>query len=468
MRCVFGAAHMVDLFQRITSFVLAIGRHRIREYEAQHPFSPHREGWLRWRKEHGIDEGCGQSTIYLDDGLGLTVLSPGEPITGAPDFNAKPLTAGLGLEPDGSIKVQLYVNQSRAQVDLSIMRATFKEAGWDIAIDKVQLGLSITELGMLLSSEGDGVLTVPEAKRQGMLIEIDEQRQPVREDNSVTSEEVDGLTGRCLHIAMAAPEANAYLQPMYAMKEVKKVIGVRKDNSKVRVRPARITVQGDRPAQQAYQAALDWWHQGLTDGISTPLAPRLEFPELGEEGAAFMFTDAAREDGTGMGAFSFIETEDGQIIFPYINPRWPTDIIKMLQANILSMPAGEGLGAVIYADALIEALPGITHLTIFTDSSAVQTAIESSSSGSPQLNFIINWLFDRHPDVQFMGIHQPGVRNTAADGLSRAESATVLREAEASGAQLFPLQTKQHAFDLMNEAATKPQRTKPQSHAQEA
>ena len=72
MRCVFGAAHMVDLFQRITSFVLAIGRHRIREYEAQYPFSPHREGWLRWRKEHGIDEGCGQSTIYLDDGLGLT------------------------------------------------------------------------------------------------------------------------------------------------------------------------------------------------------------------------------------------------------------------------------------------------------------------------------------------------------------------------------------------------------------
>jgi hypothetical protein len=63
-RCVFGAAHMVDLFQRITSFVLAVGRFRIREYEQQHPFSPAREEWLRWRREEcGLDEGGGQSVI---------------------------------------------------------------------------------------------------------------------------------------------------------------------------------------------------------------------------------------------------------------------------------------------------------------------------------------------------------------------------------------------------------------------
>ena len=78
-RCVFGAAHMFDLFQRITTFVLAIGRHRIREYERQHPFSAHREAWLEWRRANcSIDEGCGQSVIYLDDGLGLTVMAPGE------------------------------------------------------------------------------------------------------------------------------------------------------------------------------------------------------------------------------------------------------------------------------------------------------------------------------------------------------------------------------------------------------
>ena len=422
----------------------------------------------------------------------------GESLTGAPNYRAKPITMSFGVEPNGKVKVSTYVDHSRAQVDLAIMRATFKEAGWDIAVDKVQLGFQIQELGMLLSSDGDGLLTVPEAKRQGMLVEIADHQEPSSNDGSVTSEDVDGLTGRCLHIAQVASEANAYLQPMYAMKKLLKTIGRciaphpahatpeschtqavprpnqttaephlthspsrRADGSKIRVRPSRIRVQGGSPAQLAYRDALDWWAQALSDNISTPLAPRLAFPELGEPGVAFMFTDAAREDGTGMGAFTFIETEEGQIIFPYINPRWPGEIIRMLQANVLSMPAGEGLGAVIFADALIEALPSITHLIIFTDSSPVQAAIQSSSSGSPQLNFIVNWLFQRHPSVQFIAIHQPGVRNSAADGLSRAASATVLSEAEAAGAQLFPLPSHQHALDLMHAASTKPQRPRP-------
>lgn len=363
----------------------------------------------------------------------------------------------FGVEPNGRVKVTSYVDHSRAQVDLAIMRATFKEAGWDIAVDKVQLGFQIQELGMLLSSEGEGMITVPEPKRQGMLVEIAEQQEPTSEDRSVASEDVDGITGRCLHIAMVASEANPYLQPMYAMKEVRRVIK-RSDGTKMRVRPSRIAVLGEGPTQLAYQRALDWWAQALSDGISTPLAPRLTFPELGERGAAFMFTDAAREDGTGVGAFTFIQTEEGQIVFPYINPRWPEAIIRMLQANTLSMPAGEGLGAVIFADALIEALPGVTHLTIFTDSSAVQAAIQSAGSGSPQLNFIVSWLFERHPSVQFLAIHQPGVRNTAADGLSRAASDTVLSEARAAGAHLLPLPVHQHALDLMHTAATKPQR----------
>ena len=450
LRCEFGSAHMVDYFQRVTSFVLAVGRYRIQEYERQHPFSKDREAWLKWRKDEcGIEQGCGQSVIYLDDGLGLTVLGPGEQIEGTTDFAAAPVRAGLGMQPDGSIKLSCYVNQSRAQIDLAIMRATFQEAGWGIAVDKVQLGLKLEQLGMLLSSEGDGMLTVPEPKRQGMLIEIDEQRQPSSNDNAVSSEEVDGLVGRCLHIAMAAPEANAFLQPMYAMKEAMRVVGTRADGSKVRVRPSRIAVQGERPKQQAYQGSLNWWHQALSDGISTPLAPRLSFPELGEEGSAFMFSDAAREDGTGYGAFSFVETASGELIFPFIDQRWPLDIIELLQLNKLSMPAGEGLGVVIFADALIDGLPGLTHLTIFTDSTPVQEAIQSSSSGSPQLNFIVNWLFQRHPDVQFMAIHQPGVRNSAADGLSRSASQTVLSDAIAAGANPLRLPLHEHATDLM-------------------
>ena len=257
LRCVFGAAHMVDFFQRVTSFVLAVGRFRIREYERQHPFSRDRERWLAWRRDAcGIDQGCSQSVIYLDDGLGLTVLGPGETLTGSPSFGSRPVKIGLGMQPDGTLKLSCYVNQSRAQVDLAIMRATFQEAGWGIAVEKVQLGLQLEELGMMLSSQGEGVLTVPEAKRRGMLVETAEQLAPASKDNSVTAEAVDGLVGRCGHIAMATPEANAILQPMYAVKESTRTVGKRADGSKIRIKPSKLIVKGESKTQLAYQHSV--------------------------------------------------------------------------------------------------------------------------------------------------------------------------------------------------------------------
>ena len=468
-RCVFGAAHMVDFFQRVTSFILAVGRFRIREYEAQHPFSPEREAWRQWRKrELGVDEGCGQSCIYIDDGLGLTVLEPNEKLEGDIHFHSKPVKAGLGVEGGGHVRLSTYVNMSRVQIDLAVMRTTFQEAGWGIAEDKVQLSMQLQQLGTLLSSEGEGILTVPEAKRQGMLVEISEQQNPQAADKAVPAEHVDGLVGRALHLAMLAPEANATLQPMYAMKEAKRAVGRRSDGSVVRVRPSRLTVCGDKPAQQAYQLSLDWWAQALEDGISCPLAPRLTFPELGEEGAAFMFTDAAREARTGMGAFTFVQDAEGQLIFLFFKERWQAQTLADLQADKLSMPAGECLGAVIFADALINALGGVTHLSIFTDSMATKDAIQSSSSGSPQMNVIVQWLFQRHPSVQFLAIHQPGVRNSAADGLSRSAAESVRAEAEAAGASTRELHISQHATDLISIATETPQRARPRPAAQEA
>ena len=124
MRCVFGAAHMVDLFENVSSFVMAVGRHRIREYERQHPFGAAREAWRRWRADVcDIDEGVGQSTIYLDDGQGLSVLAPGEPLQGSAGFAEQPLTCSVGVEPGGRVKLRTYVNMSRVQIDLAIMVA---------------------------------------------------------------------------------------------------------------------------------------------------------------------------------------------------------------------------------------------------------------------------------------------------------------------------------------------------------
>ena len=150
---------------------------------------------------------------------------------------------------------------------------------------------------MLLSTVGDGVLTVPEAKRQGMLREIAAQQHPASENGEVATEEVEGLVGRCIHIAMAVPEANAFMQSMYAVKEAKRTIARRRDGTRIRVTPRRMAVQGTGRVQVAYQESLAWWHQSLSDGIQTPLAPRLTFPDLDQPGSAFLFTDAAREEG---------------------------------------------------------------------------------------------------------------------------------------------------------------------------
>ena len=44
-RCVFGSAHMVGVFQRVTTFVLAIVAAKIAEYDESRPYSEARRRW---------------------------------------------------------------------------------------------------------------------------------------------------------------------------------------------------------------------------------------------------------------------------------------------------------------------------------------------------------------------------------------------------------------------------------------
>lgn len=82
-RCVFGSAHLVDLFQRISTFVMAVARERIKKYDRAHPYSDMREAWRRRRAREAKDDRCTFSDIYLDDGFGLT-CTDGEPLRGPP------------------------------------------------------------------------------------------------------------------------------------------------------------------------------------------------------------------------------------------------------------------------------------------------------------------------------------------------------------------------------------------------
>jgi len=458
LRCLFGSAHMVDFFERVTVFVLTVSQFRTAEYHSQHPTSTQRQAWSTWREEHvGAGEGRAYASfVYLDDASGVSTVEPGEDISGGHvDF---PVRASLHIEPGATVRLQLFAKASRPQIDLAIARRTFQEAGWEIALDKVQLGWSIDQLGFTVDTTGAGALVIPEAKRRGMIEDISLQQSKSGVVKIVKHQLAERLIGRCVNLATVIVEAAPYLAAMYRIKEAKVVI--KAHGKRLRITPKFVAVSGDGAHVDNYQQALAWWKHALESRASAPLAPKRHYPDLGEPGVAFLFSDAAREAGTGYGGFSMIERREVTEML-YLCPAWEPDALLALQQNLLSMPAGEGLGVVALADAIARELPGLTHLVVFTDSSPVASALNSDNSASPQLNVIIKWLIERHPKLQLMGIHEPGVRNEAADDLSRGRAYRVLEEARAANLTCTEL-TPAHSFDtLITTAMRTPQRAPP-------
>jgi hypothetical protein len=443
LRCVFGSAHLVDFFQRVSLFVLRVATHRIHEYDRLHPYGAGRASWLAWRQRtlgnalDGDTQRASFQTIYIDDGSGLTPLEDDEPVAGARPGDPRPTKVFLGVDPgpDGAgarARLIIFHGKSRAEVHLGLVEVTFKDAGWQAAEDKKQLGEEIDLLGHAIDTTGVGRAHVQEAKRRGMRADIQRQREAQR--GLVPFAEVEELTGRCSFLAQVINEGKSYLQPMYKLKNQSWRIVDKITRDVRRVRPGLLDISGNGPVQQAYREALDWWDAVMQEDTSTPLSPRVVFPRPGEEGCVFMFTDAAREAGTGFGGHATV-TVDGVPFFLFDESRWEPSVLTALQRSELSMPAGECIGAVAFADALLSLLGGATHLIVFSDSDATAKAFSTASSGAPQLNVAMRWLIARHPSVQFVGIHQPGARNGAADGLSRQRSdrARVLAEVAAAG-----------------------------------
>ena len=147
----------------------------------------------------------------------------------------------------------------------------------------------------------------------------------------------------------------------------------------------------------------------------------------------------------------------GELQFIYLDTRWHSDVQQALSEDRLSMPAGEGIGAVVFADILAATLPELQYLIVFTDSTAVVAALQTGNSPSPQLNFIVRWLFERRPRLQVLALHQPGKRNDGADRLSRAGSAAVLAEATAIGARICHVGRAAITDALAREAMRMPQ-----------
>lgn len=139
----FGSAHLVDLFQHISSFIMAVARVRIDAYDAAPPYGRARRAWQRYREKVTGDDRCSFADIYLNDGFGFT-CTDGLPLRGVAAGRDR-VAAELGMER-GSVRLHLHVEHSWPEIHLAIVRRTFQEAGWEIATDKVQLGLGLVKL----------------------------------------------------------------------------------------------------------------------------------------------------------------------------------------------------------------------------------------------------------------------------------------------------------------------------------
>ena len=98
----------------------------------------------------------------------------------------------------------------------------------------------------------------------------------------------------------------------------------------------------------------------------------------------------------------------------------------------------------------------MTHLVVFTDSKATARALTCGSSGSPQLNYMVQWLHAMHPGLQVLGVWQPGKRNERADALSRGAADTVVESAAASGMTVIDMPLPRAADSLLAEAMRRP------------
>lgn len=129
-----------------------------------------------------------------------------------------------------------------------------------------------------------------------------------------------------------------------------------------------------------------------------------------------------------------------------------------LQTNKVSMPAGEALGAVVLLDAVLKRAGDVRYVYCFTDSDATARALTAAGSGAPQINWMMQWLMRHHRGVQFLGIHQRGVRNVTSDNLSRGRVEVVLNEVRTSGATIEKLTPSTSFHAIMNAVRRMPLR----------
>jgi len=435
-RCVFGAAHMVQFFERVSTFLLAVVRYRQREFDRGRPYSAARQQWLDQRGSSDVAFGM----VYIDDLIGCCVHGAGEPIRRR--TNAENAVADSSAE------------ETRVEAHVSIAARTCAEAGWAAKLAKTQIGERIDPLGFAVDSAGAGRIFVPAAKRHGLDVEL--QAMQGAAGAALRRDSLEETQGRLVHVAAVVVEGRPHLEPLYTFLRVRKEV-VSRGGVVAKLKPRKLDVCGAGPAQRRFQQAVRWWRAAVAADLSVPLAPRLVFPPAGEAGVVLCFQDAARERGTGFGGFAPFTrpgTVEKQLLV--CAQMWPEDLREALYTNRLSMPAGELFAFVCLVATICHHVAGVTHAISFSDASAAVAAINSERSGSPQMQALLSWFYELCPELQSLAVWIEGKDNERADDLSRGRGEAVVREAREGGWEPHALPPPPGAFEVLRAIAALP------------
>ena len=111
---------------------------------------------------------------------------------------------------------------------------------------------------------------------------------------------------------------------------------------------------------------------------------------------------------------------------------WPGWARRRLQANELSMPAGELFAAVV-GKVMAEDVMGASALLAVTDCMPVSGAVNAQTSPSPQLHELVKALYRTKKTTQVMAVHVRREHNQIADDLSKRMGEEVRSRAAAAG-----------------------------------
>ena len=140
------------------------------------------------------------------------------------------------------------------------------------------------------------------------------------------------------NLAQIELAAGVHMPGVYAMQQVTRP--AREGDHDRRRRPGKVAVWGIGDSQAA--ESLAWWDGAFQRGLEVPLAPQASFPGLDEPGTLAVFSDAASEHGTGIGAFAPVwEPGAAAATFVYAEERWTTQQQREFDAGDVSMPMGE-------------------------------------------------------------------------------------------------------------------------------